>query len=94
MSQHGQGDSGTEQQRSIGAVVRRARRRRYWTQSRLAAQMQIVARQMGWTVPKTESLVASISRWVCDERRPDYYSRLLLRSALGLSNGDLQLPND
>jgi hypothetical protein len=79
---------------SIGAVIRSARRRRYWTQGRLAHQMQIVAHQMGWEVPKAKSLVVSISRWEREERCPDYYSRVLLRSALGLSNAELHLPGN
>lgn len=94
MRGEGHGDKEVRQQRSIGAVIRSARRRRYWTQSRLAFQMQVVAQQMGWPVPKAESLVASISRWEHDERCPDFRSRLLLRTALGLSAADLPLPED
>jgi transcriptional regulator with XRE-family HTH domain len=97
MTSDGPAEDGTgtgSPQQPIGAVIRSARQRRYWTQRRLAHEMQLAARRMGRTVPKTESLVVSISRWECHERSPDFYSRLLLRSSLGLSNGDLRLPGN
>lgn len=79
---------------SIGAVIRRARHTRCWTQPRLAHQMQLAARQKGWPVPKAKSLVVCISRWERGERRPNRYSKVLLSVALGLSRADLQIQDD
>src|SRR5829696_1572488 len=60
---------------------------RGWSYTRLAAELRRHA--AGSQLPKTESLVTLISRWVNNHQQPDDFYRDLLAKALGRSRGDL-----
>src|SRR5215217_662408 len=60
---------------------------RGWSYTRLAAELRRHAG--GSTLPKTESLVTLISRWVNNHQQPDDFYRDLLAKALGRSGADL-----
>ena len=65
--------------------LRTALRDKGWSYARLAAELRRHA--TGSALPKTESLVALISRWVNDHQQPDDFYRDLLAQALGAAPG-------
>jgi transcriptional regulator with XRE-family HTH domain len=67
--------------------LREALQERGWSYTRLAAELRRHAG--GSTLPKTESLVTLISRWVNNHQQPDDFYRDLLAKALGRSGADL-----
>jgi hypothetical protein len=64
-----------------------ALRERGWSYTRLAAELRRHAG--GSQLPKAESLVRLISRWVNSHQQPDDFYGDLLAKALGRSGGDL-----
>ena len=60
---------------------------RGWSYTRLAAELRRHA--AGSQLPKTESLVRLLSRWVNNHQQPDDFYRDLLAKALGWSRADL-----
>lgn len=50
-----------------GAGLRAALDTRGWSYTRLIAEMRRVAAREGQALPKTESLIAMISRWLNDQ---------------------------
>jgi hypothetical protein len=67
--------------------LRAALEARGWSYTRLAAELRRHAG--GSQLPKTESLVTLISRWVNNHQQPDDFYRDLLAKALGWSRADL-----
>jgi hypothetical protein len=67
--------------------LREALQERGWSYTRLAAELRRHA--AGSQLPKTESLVTLISRWVNNHQQPDDFYRDLLAKALGRSRADL-----
>jgi tetratricopeptide (TPR) repeat protein len=67
--------------------LRAALQARGWSYTRLAAELRRHA--AGPQLPKTESLVTLISRWVNNHQQPDDFYRDLLAKALGWPCGDL-----
>src|SRR5512133_4318475 len=67
--------------------LRAALQERGWSYTRLAAALRRHA--AGAQLPKTESLVTLISRWVNNHQQPDDFYRDLLAKALGRSRADL-----
>src|SRR5512133_3212291 len=67
--------------------LRAALQERGWSYTRLAAALRRHA--AGAQLPKTESLVRLISRWVNNHQQPDNFYRDLLAKALGWSRADL-----
>ena len=67
--------------------LRAALEARGWSYTRLAAELRRHA--AGAQLPKTESLVTLISRWVNNHQQPDDFYRDLLAKALGWSRSDL-----
>jgi tetratricopeptide (TPR) repeat protein len=67
--------------------LRAALQERGWSYTRLAAELRRHA--AGAQLPKTESLVRLISRWVNNHQQPDDFYRDLLAKALGRSRVDL-----
>ena len=63
--------------------LRAALQERGWSYTRLAAELRRHA--AGSQLPKTESLVTLISRWVNNHQQPDDFYRDLLAKALGRS---------
>jgi transcriptional regulator with XRE-family HTH domain len=70
-----------------GNSLREALQERGWSYTRLAAELRRHAG--GLQLPKTESLVTLISRWVNNHQQPDDFYRDLLAKALGRSRADL-----
>jgi hypothetical protein len=68
---------------SLRAAVKEKR----WSHARLAAELR--QRSTGTPLPKTESLVALISRWVNNHQQPDDFYRELLAQALGRPRTEL-----
>jgi hypothetical protein len=75
-------------------VLRRARRRRGWSQPRLATEMHRVARACQRVLPGVDSLKTMISRWENGHRVPDTYNREVVCAALGIPVSALGLPDD
>ena len=67
--------------------LRAALEARGWSYTRLAAELRRHA--AGSQLPKTESLVTLISRWVNNHQQPDDFYRDLLAKALGWPRSDL-----
>jgi hypothetical protein len=67
--------------------LREVLQERGWSYTRLAAELRRHA--AGSQLPKTESLVTLIRRWVNNHQQPDDFYRDLLAKALGRSRGDL-----
>jgi len=63
-------------------ALRLALRELGWSQTRLVAELRREAARCGVTLPKTESLVTLISRWVNHHQQPDEFYRGLLSRAL------------
>jgi len=68
-------------------LLREALQERGWSYTRLAAELRRHA--AGSQLPKTESLVTLISRWVNNHQQPDEFYRDLLAKALEWSPADL-----
>ena len=68
-------------------LLREALQERGWSYTRLAVELRRHA--AGSQLPKTESLVTLISRWVNNHQQPDDFYRDLLAKALGQSHADL-----
>jgi transcriptional regulator with XRE-family HTH domain len=77
-----------------GARLRRARKRRRWSQRRLIAELERIARINGMMLPTPDSLKTMISRWERDRKVPDSRNRRLLCQALDISEAELGLPLD
>jgi hypothetical protein len=60
-----------------------------WSYSRLASELRRQAALDGVTLPKHESLVTLITRWVNNHQQPDGFYRDLLSRALGVSEREL-----
>jgi transcriptional regulator with XRE-family HTH domain len=67
--------------------LRSALQERGWSYTRLAAELRRHA--AGAQLPKTESLIRLISRWVNNHQQPDHFYRDLLAKALGRSHAEL-----
>src|SRR4029453_8328364 len=72
---------------SARTSLREALQERGRSYTRLAAELRRHA--AGLQLPKTESLVTLISRWVNNHQQPDDFYRDLLAKALGRSRADL-----
>lgn len=72
-----------------GNTLRAALKARGWSYSRLAAELRRQAIREAVTVPKHESLVTLITRWVNNRQQPDDFYRGLLSRSLGLPEGEL-----
>src|SRR5918998_4145740 len=60
-----------------------------WSYTRLIAELRRQAAADGIVLPKTESLIPLISRWVNNHQQPDDFYRDLLSRALGRSRAEL-----
>jgi transcriptional regulator with XRE-family HTH domain len=80
--------------RRTGRLIRRARMRRQWSQTRLTHQMRLVARARGLVIPEDESLKPMLSRWERGHKRPGELYRRLLCEALGIRVTDIGLTED
>lgn len=69
--------------------LRAALEERDWSYTRLIAEMRGVAARDGKALPKTESLMSMISRWVNGHERPDKFNQNLLSKALAMSAAEL-----
>ena len=69
--------------------LRAALKERGWAYSSLIARMRRAAARRGRALPKTESLVTMISRWVNGRERPDPFYQELLCEALEKSPVEL-----
>jgi transcriptional regulator with XRE-family HTH domain len=67
--------------------LREALQERGWSYTRLAAELRRHA--AGAQLPRTESLIRLISRWVNNHQQPDDFYRDLLATALGRSRAEL-----
>jgi transcriptional regulator with XRE-family HTH domain len=72
-------------------LIRQARIDRGWSQARLTAELQAVARHQGIELPHAETMKSRISRWENGHARPDGFYRRLLREALGMDDQELGL---
>jgi transcriptional regulator with XRE-family HTH domain len=72
-----------------GNTLRAALKAKGWSYSRLAAELRRRATREAVTVPKHESLVTLITRWVNNRQQPDDFYRGLLSRTLGLPEGEL-----
>jgi hypothetical protein len=75
---------GYEPAGDLGVVLREARRRRQWTQLRLAFEMELVAGRWRWRLPSRQSLTVMICWWERGHQVPDDYYGKVLYAALGL----------
>ena len=78
----------------MASRVKAARQERGWSQSRLIAEMELVASRQGVTLPSRETLKSRVSRWENNHARPDDFYRQLLREALGLDDRELGYAED
>jgi hypothetical protein len=60
-----------------------------WSYTRLIAELRRQAAVDGIVLPKTESMVALVSRWVNNHQQPDDFYRDLLSRATGRSRTEL-----
>jgi hypothetical protein len=60
-----------------------------WSYTRLIAELRRQAAIDGIVLPKTESMVALISRWVNNHQQPDDFYRDLLSRATGRARAEL-----
>lgn len=79
---------------SPSRLLRAARRRRRWTQARLVAELERVARANGEPVASPASLKAMVSRWERGRSTPDDHNGRLLCQALGIREDDLGVADD
>lgn len=79
---------------TVGAALRRARKRRGWSQMRLIHEIELVSRATNMPVASKQSLKAMLSRWERDHQVPDGHNRILLCAALGVSPADVGLSED
>jgi transcriptional regulator with XRE-family HTH domain len=77
-----------------GARIRRQRKRKKWTQERLAKQMELEALKRGYPPPKTASFQTYVSRWERHLQVPDETNRRLVAAALKVEVSDLGLTED
>jgi transcriptional regulator with XRE-family HTH domain len=69
--------------------IRAARKDRDWSQTRLIAELERVAKRRNVTLPTRETLKSRVSRWENGHARPDDFYRQLLREALGMDDREL-----
>jgi transcriptional regulator with XRE-family HTH domain len=69
--------------------IRAARRDRDWSQTRLIAELERVAKRRNVTLPTRETLKSRVSRWENGHAKPDDFYRQLLREALGMDDREL-----
>src|SRR4030095_2817629 len=67
-------------------TLRAVRNELAWSYSRLAAELR---RHASVALPKTESMVTLVSRWVNNHQQPDDFYRDLLSRATGRARADL-----
>jgi hypothetical protein len=72
-----------------GNTLRTALKTKRWSYGRLAAELRRQAIREAVTVPKRESLVTLITRWVNNRQQPDDFYRGLLSRTLELPEGEL-----
>jgi transcriptional regulator with XRE-family HTH domain len=72
-----------------GNALRAALQAKGWSYSRLAVELRRRAERDGVTLPKHESLVTLITRWVNNRQQPDGFYRDLLSRTLGLPQSEL-----
>jgi hypothetical protein len=60
-----------------------------WSRTRLVAELRRQAASSGDTLPGTESLIATVSRWVNNHQQPSDFYRNLLAETLGRSRTEL-----
>lgn len=69
--------------------IRNARREREWSQTRLIAELQRVARRRDISLPSLETMKSRVSRWENGHATPDDFYRQLLREAFGMDDREL-----
>jgi hypothetical protein len=69
--------------------LRAALHAKRWSYSRLAVELRRRAERDGVTLPKHESLVTLITRWVNNRQQPDGFYRDMLSRTLGLPEREL-----
>jgi len=72
-----------------GSNLRAMLQAKRWSYSRLAVELRRRAERDGVTLPKHESLVTLITRWVNNRQQPDGFYRDLLSRTLGLPESEL-----
>ena len=87
-------DETTDQERTPGARIRRARKARQWSLQQLALQMRLHARKRGDPAAAVSSLKPMISKWEHDRAQPDENNRRLLAAVLRVTVEDLGLAED
>lgn len=70
-------------------TLRAALKERGWSHSKLVAELRRQAAATGEGLPKTESLLTLVSRWVNNHQQPDGFYRGLLARALDRPAADL-----
>jgi transcriptional regulator with XRE-family HTH domain len=88
------GDPQRAQQLPTWALIRQARRRRGWSQGRLAQVMLEVGRAHNRAPANATSLKTMLSRWENGKRLPDQFNRRLLSLALRVDPSELRLTLD
>jgi hypothetical protein len=72
-----------------GNQLRTVLQAKSWSYSRLAVELRRRSERDGVTLPKHESLVTLITRWVNNRQQPDGFYRDLLSRTLGLPEDEL-----
>ncbi|MGI5238618.1 helix-turn-helix domain-containing protein [Dactylosporangium sp. CA-139066] len=78
----------------IGRLIRQARKRKGWSQTRLNHRLRELCEHFGFDPTTFEHVKVKISRWENGKRIPDQRSRRLLALALGVQPESLGLPLD
>jgi transcriptional regulator with XRE-family HTH domain len=74
-----------------GALIKAARTRRGWSQTRLVSELRRVARHSGQALPADSSVKRRIASWENGHSVPEDFYAALLPAALGLSAAELGL---
>ncbi len=69
---------------STGSVIRRARKKRQWTQLKAATELRDEYRRRGLVPPEISSLTVMLSRWEKGHQMPGRTSRVLLCRVLDI----------
>jgi transcriptional regulator with XRE-family HTH domain len=87
-------DENTDESKTPGARIRRARKARQWSLQQLAVQMRLYAGKRGYPAAAVSSLKSMISKWEHDRAQPDENNRRLLAAVLQVTVQDLGLTED
>jgi transcriptional regulator with XRE-family HTH domain len=85
------GPGARRRHQATGTVIRRARKKRQWTQLRAATELRDEYRRRGLVPPELSSLTVMVSRWEGGHQMPGRTSRVLLCRVLDIPLNALKI---